>query len=319
MNLFNSTVVFQDSRKHSARVFINELERFFEIETINGDKWKKYLFKIALRGLAAEWYTSLCAVEEIQNWSWTKVKKIFLKCFDYQYHNDEDESATNIPLDNDGIILQQEIDECSIKQNSEVNGCKTNEENEGCFITEKIDEVYIENSEETNQTSVDEVDIVDEMKEVNVNEVNVHCSIEENNESTVFMQVDQENYECNLLDYDEENELVTVNDVEENELCVPNGVKKRSVLTVEDEEAVLMLSIDLNNSFDWNANNEEGELNNERHKFIHILIMKGTKWKPDFIGNSEREKKNECVGFGQLTGWTEQSRGVLYYKLMQHS
>lgn len=276
MNLFNSTMVFQDSRKHSARMFIIELERLFEIETMNEDKWKKYLFKTALRGLAAEWYTALCTVEEIHNWSWIKVKKIFLKCFDYQYCDDEDESATHVLLDNDGIILQQEIEECSIKQNSEVNGCA---KNVSCFIAEKIDEVYIENCEERNQVSVDEVDTVDEM-----NEVNVHCSIKENNESTVLMQVVQENYECNLLDYEEENELVTVNDGEESELFVPYGVKKRSVLTVEDEESVPRLSIDLNNSFNWNENNEEVEFNNERYKFIHILIMRGTKWKPVFSG-----------------------------------
>src|SRR6478672_11253390 len=122
--------VFEDFQTQSGRIFIDELDKAFEIGGIVEDKWKIFLFKMKLNGLCRQWYYSEFDhydQEEYKKLKWGDVKKTFL-------------SASNLFINDDRRVESyKDIKECFIEENSQANECELNQRNDQCCIIEDKD------------------------------------------------------------------------------------------------------------------------------------------------------------------------------------
>lgn len=238
--------LFEDFGTQSGRIFIDDLETAFEIEGIVEDKWKKFLFKMKLSGLCRQWYDSefdYYDYEEYKILKWVDIKEMFLSRSNIFYNG------------NHRVKSYKGIKDCFIEENSQANECEVNQRSDQCCI--------IENKE------VNESEVVEESNE---------CFIENSKKSDMNVENFEDNQmidEDNLFSSDDKGLQSIKKNEANNTCCVMHEVK---IQTVEyKSEARVKPTPNENNGFMIMSFGYE--FNKERHKFIHILKMKGTKWK----------------------------------------
>ncbi len=268
--------LFEDFQTQSGRIFIDELESAFEIGGIVEDTLKKFLFKMKLSGLCRQWYYSEYDHydhEEYKKLKWGDVKKMFLSTsnlFSNDYQRGESYNGNK---------------ECFIEENE----CEVNQRNDQCCIIENIvvnegvveeyDECFIENSKRSDMY-VENVEDNQMIEEGNLfSNDDGEISVEDN-------YVEKDLWKLNpkeILSYKEEklaaNDDKCLESIKTNEVnyicCVMNEEKIQSV-KYNSEVHVKGTSNENNGS---SIMSFSYEFNNERHIFIRILKMKGTKWK----------------------------------------
>jgi hypothetical protein len=270
--------LFEDFQTQSGRIFIDELEKAFEIGGIVEDKLKKFLFKMKLSGLCRQWYCNEYDHydhEEYKKSKWDDVKKKFLY-------------ASNLFCnENQRVESYTSIKECLIEENNKANECQVNdqyciienkEENSG-EVGEEYNESFIENRKKSDiyVENVENNQLIDEENLFSNDDGEV--SIEEN-------YVEKDLWKLNpkeILSYKEEKKS------ENEEKCLESIKTKEAkyICYVRKEEKIQSdeYHYEVHIKGTPNENNRMMimilgyEFNNERHIFIQILKKKGTKWK----------------------------------------
>jgi hypothetical protein len=272
--------LFEDFQTQSGRMFIDELETAFEIGGIVEDKLKKVLFKMKLSGLCRQWYYNEYDHydhEEYKKLRWGDVKKRFLSTsnlFSNDYQRDESYNG---------------IKECFIEENSQANECEVNQRNDHCCIiennevnegvVEEFNGCFIENSKRSDMY-VEKVEDNQMIEEDNLfRNDDGEISVEDN-------YVEKDLWKWNpkeILSYKEEK--IAANDDKCLESIKTN--EANYICCVKNEEKIQHFEYNSEVHVKGTPNENNGltimsfgyEFNNERQKFIHILKMKGTKWK----------------------------------------
>ena len=234
----------------------------------------------SLDGLPLEWYYEFIASKEEDEryqLKWNDVKRKFLRAFDYEY---DDESYN--------------YDERSSEKNEEhsidsEDKCERNDDelNEGMSVTASempLDQqISVVSTDNGNTECFTDKSQFCQVGDCEMNDLNddIECSIKESNVSEICIdEINQKNDGSSALNDDavDGNELVEVKGGEKVKLVGWNEVAKKNELI---DKEVMMQLIDMNNECC-----RVDELIDERYKFIHMLIIKGTKWKPNFNRNN---------------------------------
>lgn len=278
MDLFNGIGIYEYWGVEPARVLIDELEADFKNEGVVQDIWKRFFLRRSLCGLPLEWYYEFIGSkeeDELYQLKWNDVKREFLREFDYEY---DDESYDDDQMGSEKNEEHSIISEDKCKRND----FELNEEMSVMASEKPLDQqISVVSTDDGNTECFTDksqfCQVVD--CEMNDSSDDNECFTKESNVGERCIdEVNQENDVSGALNDDavDGNELVEVKRVEKVKLVCWNAVAKKNELMNNE---VMMQLIDMNNEC-----HIVNKVIDERYKFIHLLIMKGTKWKPIFKG-----------------------------------
>jgi len=233
-----------------------------------------------LFSLAIEWYYEFTASEdedEISQLTWNDVKREFLRAFDYEY---DDESYNYDEMGSE----KNEEHSIDSEDKCERSDFELNEEMSVTASEKPLDQqISVISTDVGNTECFTDKSQFCQVGDCELNDLNddIECSIEESNVSEICIdEVNQENDGSSALNDDavDGNESVEVKCVEKVKWIGWNAVTKKNELM---DKVVMIQLIDMNTEC-----RIVNEVIDERYKFIHMLIMKGTKWKPNFNGNN---------------------------------